>query len=218
MSDLDQVYANRFGETEHRAKLALWAEIVPAIGRLAPLDAPILDLACDRGYFIANVAAGDRWASDIRDVSADLPRDVRFVQASGLELDRHVAPGSFATVFTSNYLEHLPSGEAVIEQLRGVRRLLRPGGRFVVLQPNIRLVGGAYWDFIDHHVALPERSLEEAGAIAGFATERMVVRFLPFTTKSRMPQDPRLVRAYLRFPPAWRILGKQTLWVGRTPS
>ena len=218
MSELDQVYANRFGEAEYRAKLALWAEIVPAIGRIAPLDSPILDLACDRGYFIANVTADERWASDIRDVSADLPKDVRFVRASGLALTGSLPVGSFATVFTSNYLEHLPSGEAVVEQLRVVRRLLRPGGRFIVLQPNVRYVGSAYWDFIDHHVALTERSLEEAGSIAGLITERMIPRYLPFTTKSRLPQHPRLVRAYLRFPLAWRLLGKQTLWVARAPG
>ena len=40
-------------------------------------------------------------------------------------------------------------------------------------------------------------------------------RFLPYTTKSRLPQSAWLVRAYLRFPPAWRLLGGQTLLVAR---
>ena len=42
-------------------------------------------------------------------------------------------------------------------------------------------------------------------------------RFLPYTTKSRFPQHPLLVRAYLAFPPAWLVLGRQTLYVGRRP-
>ena len=71
----------------------------------------------------------------------------------------------------SNYLEHLPSGDAVIAQLEVARRLLKPGGRVLVLQPNIRLVGAAYWDFIDHKVALTEKSLVEAGELAGLETE-----------------------------------------------
>jgi SAM-dependent methyltransferase len=218
MTDLDLVYRTRFDEAERRAKMAVWREVVPSIARIVPLDGPVLDLACDRGYFIAHVAADERWACDVRDVATDLPVGVRFVRASGLALADAVPAAHFATVFTSNYLEHLASSDEVIEQMRVVERLLRPGGRFVVLQPNIRLVGGAYWDFIDHHVALTERSLQEAGALAGLETERTVVRYLPFTTKGRLPSDPRLVRAYLRFRPAWRILGRQTLWVGRKPA
>jgi SAM-dependent methyltransferase len=218
MTDLDLVYGTRFDEADRTAKMALWREIVPSIGRIVPLDGPVLDLACDRGYFVAHVAASERWACDVRDVAADLPTGVRFVRVSGLALDDVAPAAHFATVFTSNYLEHLGSPDEVVEQMRVVARLLRPGGRFVVLQPNIRLVGGAYWDFIDHRVPLTERSLQEAGALAGLATERTIVRYLPFSTKGRLPQDPRLVRAYLRFRPAWRLLGRQTLWIGRKPG
>ena len=117
----------------------------------------------------------------------------------------------------SNYLEHLESSDAVIDQLRVVRSLLRPGGRVIVLQPNIRLVGPRYWDFIDHRVALTERSLLEAAEVAGIRTVDLVTRFLPYSTKGRLPTAPVLVRAYLRFRPAWRMLGRQTLYVG-TPA
>ena len=82
----------------------------------------------------------------------------------------------------------------------------------IVLQPNIRFVGGAYWDFIDHKVALTERSLVEAGGAGRLPGRTVITRFLPYSTKSRLPQRPRLVRAYLRFPLAWRFLGKQTLY------
>jgi hypothetical protein len=102
----------------------------------------------------------------------------------------------------------------VIEQLSVVRELLAPGGRVIVLQPNIRLVGQRYWDFIDHQVALTERSLLEAAELAGLSTDELVTRFLPYSTKGRLPAARLLVRAYLAFPPAWRIMGKQTLYVG----
>jgi ubiquinone/menaquinone biosynthesis C-methylase UbiE len=139
---------------------------------------------------------------------------VRFIQANGLELADLVPADHFDVVFMSNYLEHLDSPEAVIEQLRVVHRLLQPGGRVIVLQPNISLVGQRYWDFIDHRVALTERSLVEAATLAGFRTEVVVRRFLPYTVKSRLPTHPLLVRAYLAFRPAWWFLGKQTLYVG----
>jgi hypothetical protein len=102
----------------------------------------------------------------------------------------------------------------VVEQFRVVHKLLKPDGKAIVLQPNIALVGDRYWDFIDHSVALTERSLVEAASLGGFRAETVIKRFLPYTTKSRFPRGPRIVRAYLALPLAWRILGKQTLYVG----
>jgi hypothetical protein len=118
----------------------------------------------------------------------------------------------------SNYLEHLPSAEAVVDQLRVAHDLVKPGGTVLVLQPNVRLVGGRYWDFIDHQTPLTERSLEEAGELAGLRTRRLIARFLPYTTKSRLPQHPLMVRAYLNFPPAWLLMGKQSLYIAERPA
>jgi hypothetical protein len=120
-------------------------------------------------------------------------------------------------VFMSNYLEHLPTQDAVLEQLLAAAAVTRSGGRLIVLQPNIRLVHERYWDFLDHRVALTDRNLREACETAGFKTERVIIRFLPYTTKSRLPQSGPLVRAYLSFPPAQWLLGKQTLYVGMKP-
>lgn len=216
-SGLEALYESRFDVRARRGKAAMWAEIVRYVERFVAADQPVLDVACDAGYFIRHVDAPERWATDIRDVASLLPTDVTFVRADGLSLGGILPLGHFGTAFMSNYLEHLPSAQAVVEQLRVVRDLLRPGGRVIVLQPNIRLTGSAYWDFIDHHVALTERSLVEAGELAGLRTVRVITRFLPFTTKSRLPQHPRLVRLYLGFPPAWWLLGKQSLYVAERP-
>jgi SAM-dependent methyltransferase len=211
---LPELYDARFDEREVSAKDAVWREIVAFLQRYIDADAPLLDIACDRGHFVRFAHARERWATDIRDVSASLPPDVRFVQASGLELAASLPVDHFGTVFMSNYLEHLDTSDAVIDQLRIARDLVRPGGRVIVLQPNIRLVGPRYWDFIDHKVALTDRSLLEAAELAGLRTVDLITRFLPYSTKGRLPSDPRLVRAYLRFRPAWVLLGRQTLYVG----
>jgi SAM-dependent methyltransferase len=211
---LPELYDARFDEREVSAKDAVWREIVGFLQRYIDPAAPILDIACDRGHFIRFAVGSERWATDIRDMAAALPQDVRFVQASGLDLASVVPNGSFGTVFMSNYLEHLDSSDAVIDQLRVARQLLRPGGRVIVLQPNIRLVGSRYWDFIDHKVALTERSLLEAAELAELRTVDLITRFLPYSTKGRLPADARLVRAYLAFRPAWWLMGRQTLFVG----
>ncbi len=211
---LPELYEARFDEREVSAKDAVWREIVRFLQRYVDPEAPLLDLACDRGHFVRWVRARERWATDIRDMREALPGDVRFVQASGLDLVGVLPAGHFGTIFMSNYLEHLESSDAVIDQLRVVSGLLRPGGRVMVLQPNVRLVGPRYWDFIDHRVALTERSLLEAAELAGLRTVDLVTRFLPYSTKGRLPTAPALVRGYLAFRPAWWLLGKQTLYVG----
>jgi SAM-dependent methyltransferase len=214
---IERVYGRRFSTKEAQRKSLVWREIGRYLGRFVPRDGRVLDVACDRGDFITNIDAKEKWASDLREVSDGLPSDVRFVCSDGLRLHEHVPKAYFDLVFMSNYLEHLPSGDAVVEQLEVVAELLRPGGRVMVLQPNIRLTGPAYWDFIDHKVALTERSLIEAAELSGFETEHVIKRFLPYTTKSALPQTPSLVRAYLAFRPAWLLLGKQTLYIGRRP-
>lgn len=211
---LPELYDARFDEREISRKDDVWREIVAYLERYIDKDGPTLDVACDRGHFIRFVTSPERWATDIRDMRTALPPQVRFVQGSGLDLAKLLPNGHFATVFMSNYLEHLESSDAVIDQLRVVRSLLRPGGRVIVLQPNIRLVGPRYWDFIDHRVALTERSLLEAAEVAGIRTVDLVTRFLPYSTKGRLPADRRLVRTYLRLRPAWWLFGRQTLFVG----
>ena len=212
-ADLGGVYGHRFSDRDARAKDLMWAEVVGYLQRfVAP--GPVLDIACDRGYFIRHVSAPEKWATDIRDVSQHLSPDIHFVKADGLDLASSVPTGHFTAVFMSNYLEHLPTsgGDRQFEAAHG---LLRKGGRVIVLQPNIRLVGAAYWDFIDHKVALTERSLVEAAETSGFRTHRPIVRFLPYTTKSRLPQRAAR-RAYLRFPLAWRSSASRP-YVGPRP-
>ena len=215
---LKEVYDQPFSHEEQLGKEAIWRELGRFLQRYIEPGARVVDIACDLGYFIRNIRAGERWATDIRDISASLPKDVHFVPASGLDLAEVLPNDHFDLAFFSNYLEHLPSTEAVLQQLRVTFSILKPGGRVLILQPNIRLIGGSYWDFIDHQTALTEKSLAEAAVMAGFRTRKVIARFLPYTTKSRMPQHPLLVRAYLAFPPAWLIFGKQTLYLGEKPG
>ena len=88
------IYQRRFPEGDHLEKLALWRVLAPYLDRLIP-PRPVLDVACDRGYFIANVARAERWATDLRDTRNNLPSDVRFVRANGLELADVLPAGHF---------------------------------------------------------------------------------------------------------------------------
>jgi hypothetical protein len=120
-------------------------------------------------------------------------------------------------VFTSNFLEHLPDKAALEQLLDQVLLSLKPGGRYLIMGPNLLYLPGQYWDFYDHHLGLTHLSLCEALALRGFEIEQCVDRFLPYTTQGALPTHPALVRAYLAFPPAWKFFGKQFFIVARKP-
>ena len=213
-NSVNRLYRARFDEREVSSSDRVWREICRYLSRYIDTGAPVLDIGCGSGHFIRQIAAAERWATDLRDMRDALPVEIRFVQSSGLDLAEVIPAAHFGTIFMSNYLEHLESSDAVIDQLRIAADLLRPDGRVIILQPNIRLVGARYWDFIDHRMALTERSLLEAAELANLATKTLITRFLPYSTKGRLPTVPILVRAYLAFRPAWWLMGKQTLYVG----
>jgi hypothetical protein len=82
-------------------------------------------------------------------------------------------------------------------------------------QPNIRYVGAAFWDFFDPTLPLTEKGMAEALGIAGFDVVEVRPRFLPYTTASRLPQWPWIVRTYLAVPALHRLFGKQMLIFAR---
>jgi len=173
-----------------------------------------LDLGCGWGEFINTIDAKKKFAMDLNPEAADhLDSSVTFLQQDcsanwGLESN------SLDVVFSSNFLEHLPSKAHLRETFKQIQRCLKPGGKVICLGPNIRFLRGRYWDFFDHYVALSELSLKELMEISGFKCEECVPRFLPYTMSDRQP--PLLfLKLYLKMPLAWPLFGKQFLVVGK---
>ena len=137
----------------------------------------------------------------------------RVLVTSSIDLGA-VESDSVDVVFVSNFFEHLPDKTTFLQTLHEIRRVLRQGGRLLILQPNIRAIGGQYWDFVDHHLPLTDRTLVEALGMINMDVKEVRARFLPYTTKSRIPQHPVLIRLYLWLPPLHRFLGGQAWVVG----
>jgi len=121
-------------------------------------------------------------------------------------------------IFTSNFLEHLPTKDAVISTLHNAHAALRPGGCFVAMGPNIRFLAGDYWDFFDHFIPLSERSLSEALRTVGFDIALSVAKFLPYTMSDGRRYPLAMLRTYLALPVLWRVFGKQFLIVAHKPN
>lgn len=219
MPDLPALYRFRFRESEREEKMLIWKTLCeryfqPLIGH----GKVIADLACGYGEFINNIEAVKKFGIDLNpDASKFLNADVQFCLARADKVDC-IASDGLDVVFTSNFLEHLKTKDECDAVLAEVLRMLKPGGRFIIMGPNIRYLAAQYWDFYDHYLPLSHLSLEEGLVQAGYEVERIIARFLPYTTRSALPQHPILVSLYLKIPIAWRLLGKQFLVVGRKPK
>ena len=58
-------------------------------------------------------------------------------------------------------------------------------------------------------------SCREAFVKAGLDVTKLVDRFIPFSTDSRLPQHPFIVKTYLRIPLLWRFFGGQFVIIGQ---
>lgn len=217
--NLQSLYRHRFSRDELPAKNAIWKVLCGSFFQkyVDPETDTVLDLACGYGEFINNIRAGRKIAIDLNpDSPLAVNGDVEF-HATRADRLQVIGDESLDVVFTSNFFEHLPSKSALGDVLEEVHRVLKPRGTLVAMGPNIRYLPGEYWDFIDHHIPLSEKSLSEAVRQAGLETIEIWDRFLPYTTQSRLPQGAAIVRAYLMMPFAWRFFGKQFLVVSQKP-
>jgi 2-polyprenyl-3-methyl-5-hydroxy-6-metoxy-1,4-benzoquinol methylase len=208
---LQRLYRNLFSAAELAAMRKVWRVLVRDFFQkhIRP-DSTVLDVGAGPCLFINEVRARRRIAFDANpDLRDHADPEVETVLAKDLSLDEF-PDGTVDHVFLSNFLEHLPDYRTILDLLARIHRKLGAGGSILILQPNFRLTPSHYFDFIDHSMILTETSLQEALIAAGFEIREMKVRFLPFTSKSRIPQWPWLVALYLRLPPAQWIFGKQT--------
>lgn len=208
--DEPALHAHRFDAAARAAKARVWAVLCAEFfQRWVEPQATVLDLGAGYCEFINHIRAGRKLAVDGNpEVTAWAAPAVEARCGRADQLD-WIADGSVDVVFASNVFEHLPDSAALLRVLAEVRRVLRPGGRLLILQPNIRYAHREYWDFLDHRLALSHVSMAEALALARFRVVEMRPRFLPFSTRSALPSWPILVRWYLKVPLAQRLLGKQ---------
>lgn len=210
--DYERLYRFRFRNVDQRSRQAVWNEIAPVIYGWIGRPERVLDPAAGRGEFVNAIPAAERWAIDQADHGAELATGVKPIVGDARTVE--LPPGHFDAVFISNLLEHFTAQEEIGAFLARMRDTLVEGGRIAILGPNFRYCMREYFDCADHTLALTHGSVVEHLYAAGFEIERVIPRFLPYSFRDRLPQAPWIVRAYLRFPLAWRLVGRQFLVIG----
>lgn len=211
--DYQRLYEYRFRDIDQEARAAVWKPIARFVYDQLERPERILDPAAGRCEFLNAVPSRERWGVDMADYEEARARpDTKMIVAD--VMDAELPESHFDGVFVSNFLEHLPTPEAIYSFLVKMRGSLRSGGRIAVMGPNIRYCAGEYWDCADHYLGLTHVAIEEHLYAAGLEPMVTYPRFLPYSFRGILPPSPRLTALYLRIRPAWRILGKQFLVVG----
>jgi SAM-dependent methyltransferase len=210
MTDWARYYKTRYVPDPRRS--VVWKAICEWLQREIPSDGTVLELGAGYCDFINNIRAA-------RKVAVDINEDVRKSAAEGVETHvgscghlPFVVGASVDAVFTSNLFEHLERRE-LRDTLSEILRVLKPGGKLLVIQPNFRYCFREYFDDYTHVAVFTDLSLPDLLAASGFEISRVEPRFMPFSLKSGLPVHPLLVRLYLRSP--WRPRAGQMLVVAR---
>jgi SAM-dependent methyltransferase len=190
----------------------VWQAIGGYLQRWIPLHGAVLDLGAGYCAFINNIRASEKQALDI------YPGFTRYANS---EVKTHVGTCTdlsrfeskhFDVVFASNLLEHL-TRDAAQDVLREARRILKPEGCLILVQPNFYYAYRNYFDDPTHLQIYTHLGLAEFLITHGYRVEKMEPRFVPFSFKSHWPTWGWLAVLYLRLP--FRPFAKQMMFVAR---
>ncbi|MDD5109055.1 MAG: class I SAM-dependent methyltransferase [Candidatus Omnitrophica bacterium] len=205
-----ELYKLRFDENEKNCKNNLWKVLCKDfLQDFINPDSSVLDLGAGFCEFINNIKAKIKYAVDINPQLKEYAnREVHVINTHSANL-QGINTGSLDVVFSSEFFEHLKNKEELFLTLKEAHRVLREGGRLIIICPNIRYVGHRYWDFIDHGLPLTHLGMREALLVNKYTLIKLIPRFLPYTTKSCLPKNLFLLKMYLKMPFLWRIFGSQ---------
>lgn len=190
VEDFDRIYPNEYHAFEfsedrfglvYRVRQRLEARrLLRWTGDLRP-DARILDVGCGDGFHLDLLRrfGEPTWAvvgvePDARAAGMATERGLDVVPST-LE-DAEIESGSVDLVFLIQTIEHVPDP---VELLRSIARVLRPGGRLVVVtdntgSPDFRIFGSRHWGgwHFPRHLHLYDRdTLGRSAESAGLSVE-----------------------------------------------
>jgi SAM-dependent methyltransferase len=198
VAELDRIYpptyhAFQFSEENfglaHRVRSRLEARRLLSYCEGLPYDARILDIGCGDGFHLRLLKQFGRptWrleGVDTSDRAVMAARDSGLAVHLGTAESADLPPESYDLVLLIATIEHV---ENPLEVLQAAARLLKPGGRAVVVTDNtstldFRLFGGRHWGgyhFPRHWNLFNKRSLAQLTQAAGLEVANLGTALSP---------------------------------------
>lgn len=190
-------YTGRYPYLKYRRNV--WREIVRYVqGDVAEVDT-LIELGAGYCDFINQFPSRTKIGFDLNPdmrLFAEATVDLRIEDAAAL---RGIGSNSVDLVFASNFLEHLDESAHTL-LLPRIRDVLKPGGRFILIQPNYDRCRDHYFDDETHQTVFSDTSIRAFLDSYGLTVKKLIPAFLPFSLKSALPKWAFLVRLYLMSP------------------
>lgn len=216
MKTVKDYYLNRFNRKEIERKNKIWKILCQCyFDKLISDSNTVMDIGAGYCEFINNIKCAKKIAIDINPETKKYAQKKVKVYNYNATLIQKNFLNKVDIVFVSNFFEHLNSKEEIIKYMEVAHSILKPKGKIIIMQPNIKLAKEKYWDFIDHKQPLTIASLIEALQISNFSIEKAIEKFLPFTTKNSFPIYLWIVNLYLNLPHFLRIGAGQSLIIAK---
>ncbi|MCS7227689.1 MAG: class I SAM-dependent methyltransferase [Endomicrobia bacterium] len=164
-----------------------------------PEDSIIIDIGAGYCNFINNIKAKEKYAVDSwEDFIKYANNDVKTYIAECQNLS-FLKAEFFDIIFSSNLLEHL-SIEDIDKTLDEFYRILKFGGKLILLLPNFRYCYKIFYDDYTHITPLTHIGIKDLLTTKSFKIINLEPRFLPFSFKSNFPINKFVVSLYLKLP------------------
>lgn len=210
----DEYYKSGQYDPDPRRAL-VWGEIIRFLSPYIPQNSVVVDLGAGYCDFINQVSASKKYAVDPSpELSNFATKDVVKINSPASDL-LAISSNTVDVVHASNLLEHFDDQE-LEKVMREIKRVLKTGGKLILIQPNYKLQPEHYFDDHTHKKIFNDVSLESFLVENGFKIILKMSRFLPQEVKnspSFIPRSilPLIIRAYLQSP--FKPLAGQMLFV-----
>lgn len=211
-AQISKIYKKRFFETGTEYRDKMWSVLCKNFfQKYFDKNDTVVDIPCGYCEFINNIEVKNKIAIDLNPESSKYAnKEVVFLNSTSEKIPLNNK--SVDKIFVSNFFEHL-TRDQIVNTISEFKRILKKGGKVLVLQPNIRFCAKDYWMFFDHITPIDDRALDEVFSIKGFKLFEKIDKFLPYSTKSKLPKSLVFIKIYLKYRILWSVFGKQSILV-----